>query len=78
MARVQAATRGPEVGSPSVLPQGTSQCLGLEEARLEKGRQKLETLVHVTKAVYGRDVVEVERERIALEAECVEAIAAKE
>ncbi|KAF0928479.1 hypothetical protein E2562_004121 [Oryza meyeriana var. granulata] len=47
-------------------------------ACLEEGRQKLEVLVHAAKAVYDRDVAEVEPEHPALEAKRIEAITVRE
>ncbi|KAF0901395.1 hypothetical protein E2562_000276 [Oryza meyeriana var. granulata] len=52
--------------------------LTVEEAHLQKGRQQLESLVHVAKAVNDRNVAKVEREQSTLDAECVEAVAARE
>ncbi|KAF0917221.1 hypothetical protein E2562_017122 [Oryza meyeriana var. granulata] len=52
--------------------------LPVEEARLEEGCQKLESLVHVAKVVYDHDIAEVERLNTALEGECDEVVAARE
>ncbi|KAF0921547.1 hypothetical protein E2562_009288 [Oryza meyeriana var. granulata] len=49
-----------------------------EEAHLKEGHQQLEVLIRAAKAVYNRDVAEVEWVRITLDAECIEAVAARE
>ncbi|KAF0919777.1 hypothetical protein E2562_031470 [Oryza meyeriana var. granulata] len=56
----------------------TRSVLAGEEAYLQEGCQQLEALIHAAKAVYDRDVDEVEREHSSMDTECVEAIAARE
>ncbi|KAF0892948.1 hypothetical protein E2562_020061 [Oryza meyeriana var. granulata] len=52
--------------------------MAAEEVHLQEGRQQLESLVRVAKAVYDHDVAEVERECSALDRERVVFIAARE
>ncbi|KAF0919330.1 hypothetical protein E2562_029191 [Oryza meyeriana var. granulata] len=52
--------------------------LATKEAYLQEGRHQLEAFVRATKAVYDRSIAEVEWERTALDAECVEVVTARE
>ncbi|KAF0888022.1 hypothetical protein E2562_009605 [Oryza meyeriana var. granulata] len=51
--------------------------IAVEEVHLREGNQQLEVLIRAAKAVYDRDVAEVEWECTALDIQCVKAIAVR-